>query len=63
MPVTRIILDLPEALANELERIAEAFEIRDVNEAALKNLVRAAVALNLEGKSKPKPKPKSRRAK
>jgi hypothetical protein len=35
MPVTRIILDLPEALANELERIAEAFEIRDVNEAAM----------------------------
>jgi hypothetical protein len=35
MPDTRIILDLPEALANELERIAEAFEIRDVNEAAL----------------------------
>jgi hypothetical protein len=35
MPVTRIILELPEGLANELERIAEAFEIRDVNEAAL----------------------------
>jgi hypothetical protein len=28
-------LELPEGLANELERIAEAFEIRDVNEAAL----------------------------
>jgi hypothetical protein len=35
MPVTRIILELPEGLADELERIAEAFEIRDVNEAAL----------------------------
>ncbi|HEY1852663.1 MAG TPA: hypothetical protein VGG60_16705 [Candidatus Binataceae bacterium] len=35
MPITRIILELPEALANELERIAEAFEIRDVNEAAV----------------------------
>jgi len=35
MPVTRIILELPEGLANELERIAEAFEIRDVNEAAM----------------------------
>ena len=38
MPITRIILELPEALANELERIAEAFEIRDVNEAALMGL-------------------------
>jgi hypothetical protein len=38
MPVTRIILELPEGLANELERIAEAFEIRDVNEAALMGL-------------------------
>ena len=35
MPVTRIILELPEGLANELERIADAFEVRDVNEAAL----------------------------
>jgi hypothetical protein len=31
-------LELPEGLANELERIAEAFEIRDVNEAALMGL-------------------------
>jgi hypothetical protein len=28
----------------------------------LKDLIRAAVALNLKGQSKPKPKPKPRRA-
>jgi len=33
-----------------------------VDEAALKDLIRAAVALNLKSKSKPKPKPKPRRA-
>jgi hypothetical protein len=33
-----------------------------VDEAALKDLIRATVALNLKGKIKPKPKPKLRRA-
>jgi hypothetical protein len=35
MPNRTIILDLPEAMADELARIADAFEIRDLNEAAL----------------------------
>ena len=37
--------------------VRRAIDIREgdkINEAALKNLIRAAVALNLEGKSKPK---------
>jgi hypothetical protein len=39
--------------------VRRAIDIREgaqVDEAALKNLVRAAVALNLKGKSKPKPR-------
>jgi hypothetical protein len=51
------------SLAGNVRRAIDIHEGEKVNEAALKNLVRAAVALNLEGKSKPKPKPKSRRAK
>jgi hypothetical protein len=35
MSTRRITIDLPEEMANELAIIAEAFEIRDVNEAAL----------------------------
>jgi hypothetical protein len=35
MPTRRITIELPEEMADELARIAEAFEIRDVNEAAL----------------------------
>jgi hypothetical protein len=31
-------MELPEEMADELARIAEAFEIRDVNEAALVGL-------------------------
>jgi hypothetical protein len=45
--------------------VRRAIDIREgdkVNEAALKNLIRAAVALNLKGKNKLKPKPKPRRA-
>jgi hypothetical protein len=41
--------------------VRRAIDIHDgdkVNEAALKDLIRAAVALNLKGKNKPKPKPK-----
>ena len=33
-----------------------------LDEAALKDLIRAAVVLNLKGKNKPKPKPEPRRA-
>ena len=39
MPARRIILELPEELGDELVRIAEAFEIADVNQAALIGLV------------------------
>ncbi len=35
MPTRRIILDLPEEMRDQLARIAEAFEIADVSEAAL----------------------------
>ncbi len=35
MPTRRIILELPTEMADELVRIAEAFEIRDLSEAAL----------------------------
>ena len=35
MPTRRIILDLPEEMGDQLARIAEAFEIADVSEAAL----------------------------
>ena len=49
--------------------VRRAIDIREgdkINEAALKNLIRAAVALNLKGKPQPKPKtqpkPKPRRA-
>jgi hypothetical protein len=46
-------------------KVRRAIDIREgekVNEAALKDLIRAAVALNLKAKSKPKAKPKTRRA-
>src|SRR6266571_1502947 len=57
----------PSGLFNSsLDGIARrAIDIHEgdkVDEAALKDLIRAAVALNLKGKSKPKPKPKPRRA-
>jgi hypothetical protein len=35
MSTRRIILDLPEEMGDQLARIAEAFEIADVSEAAL----------------------------
>jgi len=40
--------------------VRRAIDIREgdkINETALKNLIRAAVALNLKGKTQPKPKP------
>lgn len=45
--------------------VRRAIDIREgdkINEAALKDLIRAAVALNLQGKSKPKPASKPRQA-
>jgi hypothetical protein len=35
MPTRRIILDLPDQMGDQLARIAEAFEIADLNEAAM----------------------------
>ena len=46
-------------------KVRRAIDIREgekVNEGALKDLIRAAVALNHKGKSKPKAKPRARRA-
>src|SRR5437660_9283026 len=45
-----------------VRRAIDIHEGDKINEAALKDLIRAAVALNLKGKSKAKPKPKPRRA-
>jgi len=46
------------SLEGNVRRAIDIHEGDKVNEAALKNLIRAAVALNLKGKNKPKPKPK-----
>jgi hypothetical protein len=54
------------SLEGNVRRAIDIHEGDKINEAALKDLIRAAVALNLEGhgkkKSKPKPKPEPRRA-
>src|ERR1700685_443656 len=47
------------SLDGNVRRAIAIHEGEQVDEAALKNLIRAAVALNLEGKSKPKPRPAS----
>jgi len=49
------------SLEGNVRRAIDIHEGDKINEAALKDLVRAAVALNLQGKNKPKPKPKPRR--
>ena len=46
------------SLDGNVRRAIDIHEGDKINEAALKNLIRAAVALNLKGKSKPKPKPR-----
>jgi len=48
------------SLEGNVRRAIDIHESDKVNEKALKDLIRAAVALNLEGKSKPKTKPKSK---
>ncbi len=53
-------LDDPSGLFNSsldgnVRRAIDIHEGDEINEAALKDLIRAAVALNIEGKSKPKP--------
>ena len=45
------------SLEGNVRRAIDIHEGDKVDEAALKDLIRAAVALNLEGKSKPKPRP------
>jgi hypothetical protein len=52
------------SLDGNVRRAIDIHEGDKINEAALKALIRAAVALNLQGKTKPKPqrKPKPRKA-
>src|SRR4030088_1203210 len=50
------------SLDGNVRRAIDIHEGDKVDEAALKDLIRAAVALNLKGKNNPKPKPKPRRA-
>ena len=47
------------SLEGNVRRAIDIHEGDKVDEAALKDLIRAAVALNLKGKSKPKPRRKS----
>src|ERR1700733_11938100 len=47
------------SLDGNVRRAIDIHEGDRIDEAALKDLIRAAVALNLEGKSKPKPRPAS----
>ena len=46
------------SLGGNVRRAIDIHEGDKVDEAALKDLIRAAVALNLEGKNKPRPKPR-----
>jgi len=48
------------SLDGNVRRAIDIHEGEQINEAALKDLIRAAVALNLKGKTKPKPQRKSR---
>jgi hypothetical protein len=49
------------SLEGNVRRAIDIHEGDKIDEAALKDLIRAAVALNLMDKTKPKPKPKARR--
>ncbi|XXF79700.1 DUF1801 domain-containing protein [Myxococcaceae bacterium GXIMD 01537] len=49
------------SLEGNVRRAIDIHEGDKINGAALKKLIRAAVALNLEGKSKPKPRRASRK--
>jgi hypothetical protein len=46
------------SLEGNVRRAIDIRESDKIDEAALKDLIRAAVALNLQGKSRPKPKPR-----
>ena len=48
------------SLEGNVRRAIDIHEGEKISEAALKDLIRAAVALNLQGKNKPKPKPKTK---
>src|SRR3979490_1751633 len=50
------------SLDGNVRRAIDIHEGDKIDEAALKDLIRAEVALNLKGKSKPNPKPKPRKA-
>ena len=50
------------SLGGNVRRAIDIHEDDKIDEAALKDLIRAAVALNLEGKSKPKPRASRKRA-
>jgi len=50
------------SLDGNVRRAIDIHQGDKVDEAALKDLIRAAVALNLKGKSKPKPRPASKQA-
>ena len=50
------------SLDGNVRRAVNMYEGEKINEAALKNLIREAVALNLKVQSRLKPKPKSRQA-
>ena len=50
------------SLDGNVRRAIDIHEGDKINEAALKDLIRAAVALNIESKDKPKHKPKAGRA-
>ena len=47
------------SLEGNVRRAIDIHEGEKIDEEALKDLIRAAVALNLQGKNKPKPKPKA----
>jgi hypothetical protein len=49
------------SLEGNMRRAIDIHEGDKIDEAALKDLIRAAVALNLKGKTEPRPKPKSER--
>ncbi|HZZ17008.1 MAG TPA: DUF1801 domain-containing protein [Candidatus Sulfotelmatobacter sp.] len=49
------------SLEGNVRRAIDIHEGEKIDEAALKDLIRATVALNLKGRNKPKPKPKPRR--
>ena len=50
------------SLEGNVRRAIDIHEGDKINETALKDLIRAAVALNLKAKNDPKPKPKPRQA-